>query len=67
MKVEVSSVSDNLPPILYSPQEKNLSATLGEKVELRCTVLGYQPAKHSVSWTRTTSSTFQWHSPSEPR
>ena len=51
-----SRASEDLPPVLYSPQEKNLSATLGETVELRCTVLGYRPARHSVSWTRTISS-----------
>ena len=57
MKVEESSAIADLPPVLYSRQENNLTATLGETVELRCTVLGYQPARHSVSWTRTTSST----------
>ena len=57
MKVEERRASEDLPPVLYTSQERNLSATLGETVELRCTVLGYQPGRHSVSWTRTTSST----------
>ena len=43
-----------LPPVIYSQQGHNVTALLGETVELRCTVLGFRSDSHSVSWTRTT-------------
>ena len=55
--MKVQETSGDLPPVLYSRQERNVSATLGQTVELRCTVLGFQPGSHSVSWTRTSTHT----------
>ena len=46
--------SVELPPVIYSQQGHNVTALLGETVELRCTVLGFRSDSHSVSWTRTT-------------
>ena len=51
---DYSVESLDLPPVLYSQQGSNVTALLGETVELRCTVLGFKPESHSVSWTRTT-------------
>ena len=51
---EPAPVTVELPPVLYSAQGHNLSSLLGDTSQLKCTVLGYKPEEHTVSWTRTT-------------
>ena len=45
----------DVSPVIYSPQGHRVMAMETVEPDLRCMVLGYSPARYSVSWTTTTS------------